>query len=132
MKASQVLGSLVLATSVLLTSPVASATLPVQAAATASTSVARVQGPQPFLFILCKFAGEPAEPESPAFFENMLVGPAPSLADYWRQVSSPDHPGWQRGRRLVHAGGTRGELHDRSRRSGPRAAGSRLHEAGPG
>ena len=88
MKASQVIRSIVLATSILLTSLVASATLPVRAADTASTSVARFQGPQPFLFVLCKFAGEPAEPESPAFFENMLGGSAPSLADYWRQVSS--------------------------------------------
>jgi hypothetical protein len=45
------------------------------------------QGPQPFLTILCKFADIPAEPQAPDHFADLLLGAAPSLDDYWREVS---------------------------------------------
>jgi hypothetical protein len=46
-----------------------------------------VEGPHPFLTVLCKFADVAGEPETPAFFERLLGSQYSGLGDYWREVS---------------------------------------------
>jgi hypothetical protein len=57
-------------------------------ASTVARPVGGLHGPQPFVTVLCRFAGEPAEPESPDHFRQLLLGADyPSLDHYWRSVS---------------------------------------------
>ncbi len=46
-----------------------------------------VSGAQPFLVVLCHLSDAARTADSPAVFEDLLFGPAPSLDDYWREVS---------------------------------------------
>lgn len=46
-----------------------------------------LEGPLPFLTVLCKFADVPDEPEPPAHFERLLGAQHPGLDAYWQEVS---------------------------------------------
>lgn len=60
-----------------------------------------VEGPQPWVSILCKFADVPAEPKPLSYFEGMYSSQYPGLDHYWQEVSyaianvqSSDAVGW--------------------------------------
>jgi hypothetical protein len=53
----------------------------------ASDATSRLSGPQPFLVIPCKFADIDYEPQPPSYYRSLLLGPSPSLDDYWREAS---------------------------------------------
>ncbi len=55
--------------------------------AQAPVAASPLSGPQPFLVIPCKFADINYEPETPSHYRSLLLGPAPSLDDYWREAS---------------------------------------------
>jgi hypothetical protein len=46
-----------------------------------------LRGSQPFLVIPCKFADIDYEPQPPSYYRLLLLGPSPSLDDYWREAS---------------------------------------------
>jgi len=46
-----------------------------------------VMGPQPFVWILCRFSDNSSTPEQPTWFQTQATGPYPSLDTYWREVS---------------------------------------------
>ncbi len=48
---------------------------------------ADVSGPQPWISILCRFAGDASEPENLSFFQNMYGSSAGQLDHYWREQS---------------------------------------------
>lgn len=52
-----------------------------------AASHAGVFGPQPFVTVLCKFAGSHDEPFVSAYFDALLGDTAPGLGDYFREVS---------------------------------------------
>ncbi len=46
-----------------------------------------VSGSQPFISIMCKFAGVNVEPRNLTYFKNMYSNIKPGLDNYWREVS---------------------------------------------
>ena len=53
-----------------------------------------ISGPQPYVWILLRFAADPNDPndtpetpETPEWFETQALGPHPSLDHFWREVS---------------------------------------------
>jgi len=46
-----------------------------------------VAGAQPWVTVMCKFQDESAEPQTPAFFQNMYSSSYPLLDHYWREQS---------------------------------------------
>ena len=56
-----------------------------------------VSGAQPWVTLLCRYAGNPAEPEAPAYFVELMNNVFGGMDHYWRQVSynSINVPGTQ-------------------------------------
>jgi hypothetical protein len=53
----------------------------------AAPEAPEVNGPQPWVSLMCKFADIPAEPENLAYFQNMYGSTYPGLDHYWRELS---------------------------------------------
>ncbi|HET8898334.1 MAG TPA: hypothetical protein VFN09_06145 [Rhodanobacteraceae bacterium] len=55
--------------------------------APAANQATGVNGSQPWVTLMCKFAGNSSEPKSKAYFSAMYGTAAGELGDYWQQVS---------------------------------------------
>ncbi|MEN9934312.1 MAG: hypothetical protein RLZZ387_891, partial [Chloroflexota bacterium] len=60
--------------------------LPDQASAI-TPAAGEALGHRPWAMVLCKFADVPAEPAPLSYHQQLFAGPAPSIADYWREAS---------------------------------------------
>jgi thermitase len=50
-------------------------------------SQALLSGSKPFVMVLCRFNGDPSEPQTPAWYGNLFSSTYPGLDHYWRQIS---------------------------------------------
>jgi hypothetical protein len=50
-------------------------------------SQALLSGSKPFVMVLCRFNGDPDEPQTPAWYGNLFSSTYPGLDHYWRQIS---------------------------------------------